>query len=95
MQGRSLAYRASKAALNQMIKTAAIEQKRKHPLCCVVGLHPGTVDTGLSKPFQGNVPQNKLFTAELSANHLLDVISRLSADDSGKMFDWKGDEVPA
>ena len=88
-------YRASKAALNQMIKTASIEQKRKHPHCCVVGLHPGTVDTGLSKPFQGNVPQNKLFSAELSATHLLDVISGLFADDSGKVFDWKGDEVPA
>ena len=52
------AYRASKAALNQLIRTASIEQARKFPHCVVVGLHPGTVDTALSQPFQRNVPKD-------------------------------------
>jgi len=58
------AYRASKAALNMVLKTLAIEIGRRFKNQIIVGLHPGTVDTDLSKPFQGNVPEGKLFTAE-------------------------------
>lgn len=86
------AYRASKAALNQLIRTMAIEQTRKNPASLVVGLHPGTVDTGLSKPFQRNV--RTLFTPEESAGYLLGVIDRLMPADTGKLFDWQGEVIP-
>lgn len=89
------AYRASKAALNMLVRNYAIEQARRAPGAICVGLHPGTVDTGLSKPFQSGVSKEKLFTPELSAGYLLDVIGRLGPEDSGKCFDWAGEEVPA
>ncbi|MEE2878190.1 MAG: SDR family NAD(P)-dependent oxidoreductase [Pseudomonadota bacterium] len=87
------AYRASKAALNMLIRNFAIEQARKNEQSICVGLHPGTVDTGLSKPFQSNVPDKQLFTPDQSASYLLDVIEGLSPDQSGKVFDWKGEEI--
>lgn len=87
------AYRASKAALNMVLKTLAIEMGRRFKNQIIVGLHPGTVDTDLSKPFQGNVPEGKLFTAEYSAEKLLSVVDRLSADDSGNLFDWAGEQI--
>ena len=87
------AYRASKAALNMVLKTLAIEIGRRFKNQIIVGLHPGTVDTGLSKPFQGNVPEGKLFTPEFSAEKLLNVIDGVSADDSGNLFDWAGKQV--
>lgn len=89
------AYRASKAALNMLIRNYAIEQGRRNDQFIAVGLHPGTVDTELSKPFQGNVPKGSLFTAERSAAALISVIDGLTPDDSGKVFDWAGKEVPA
>ena len=89
------AYRASKAALNMLIRNFAIEQARRAPGNICVGLHPGTVDTGLSKAFQGGVPGEKLFSPEQSAGYLLDVVDRLTPEDSGKCFDWAGKEVPA
>ncbi len=88
-------YRAAKAALNQMLKTASIEHARRWPEGVVVGLHPGTVDTGLSKPFQRNVADGKLFDAAYSAGAMLDVLDGLSATDSGKVFAYDGSEVPA
>ena len=89
------AYRASKAALNMLIKNYAIEQARRNEDFIAVGLHPGTVDTELSKPFQSGVPDKQLFSAEQSAAYLLDVIEGLTPSDSGKVFDWAGKEVPA
>lgn len=89
------AYRASKAALNMLIRNFAIEQARRAPGNICVGLHPGTVDTGLSRNFQGNVAEGKLFTPAQAAGYLLDVIERLTPEDSGKCFDWAGKEVPA
>jgi uncharacterized flavoprotein (TIGR03862 family) len=88
-------YRASKAALNMMLKCAAIEigRTRKHQI--MLGLHPGTVDTGLSKPFQSNVPDGKLFSAEQSAGYMLDAIEGASPDQSGSVIDWDGKTVPA
>lgn len=88
-------YRASKAALNQMLKTASIEHARRFKLSAVIGLHPGTVDTNLSKPFQGNVAEGTLFTAEYAAGKLLDVIFSVSPEDTGRVFAWDGKEVPA
>lgn len=86
-------YRASKAALNQLIRTYSIELARKRPQALVCGLHPGTVDTGLSSPFKGG-PGERLTPGE-SANHLLRVLGGLAPSDSGAVFDWKGERVPA
>ncbi|WP_242181762.1 SDR family NAD(P)-dependent oxidoreductase [Sphingomonas sp. CARO-RG-8B-R24-01] len=87
-------YRAAKAALNQLIRTLAVEEKRRNDRAIVVGLHPGTVDTALSKPFQGNVQPGRLFDTERAALQLLDVIEELKAPDTGKLFDFEGKEVP-
>ncbi len=87
------AYRASKAALNMILKTLAIETGRRFKHQIIVGLHPGTVDTDLSKPFQGNVPEGKLFTPQYSAEKLLHVVDSVSADDSGNLFDWAGKQI--
>lgn len=87
-------YRASKAALNMLIRNFAIETGRTHDKLIVCGLHPGTVDTALSEPFQGNIPDEQLFTPENSASHLLDVVHGLKPADSGKLFAWDGAEIP-
>ena len=87
------AYRAAKAALNMILKTLAIEIGRRFKNQIIIGLHPGTVDTPLSKPFQGNVPEGKLFTPEFSAEKLLTVIDGLTAADSGNLFDWAGERI--
>lgn len=87
-------YRASKAALHQIVRTLAIELRRKNPAAIAVALHPGTVDSGLSKPFQRNVKPGQLFTPAQSAGHLWDVMERLTAADSGDAFDWRGDRIP-
>ncbi len=86
-------YRASKAALNQILKTCAIELARKRPHAACIGLHPGTVDTRLSEPFQGNVPDGKLFTPDYSAEQLLAVIDQVQSDQSGCVFDWAGEII--
>ena len=87
-------YRASKAALNLIIRTLSIELAVRHPLAICVGLHPGTVDTALSKPFQAGVPSDKLTGPAIAAAQLINVISRLTPQDSGKFFDWQGKVVP-
>ena len=87
-------YRASKAALNMLLRNIAIEARRKYDRTIVVGLHPGTVDTGLSRPFQGNVAPGKLFAPDRAAVQLLDVIDGLKPHDSGKVFAWDGAQVP-
>jgi NAD(P)-dependent dehydrogenase (short-subunit alcohol dehydrogenase family) len=87
-------YRASKAALNMLIRTMAIELKRTRPHAILVGLHPGTVDTGLSRPFQRNVPEGRLFTPDESAARLLVVVDGLGLEDSGGVFAWNGARVP-
>ena len=86
-------YRASKAALNMIIKTLSIEIGRTRKNAIIIGLHPGTVDSPLSKPFQNNIPNNKLFTPDYSIKNLLNVISELSPNDSGKVFAWDGKEI--
>ncbi len=87
------AYRASKAALNMLVKTAAIEMSRSHKEAIVVALHPGTVDSPLSQPFRNYVPKGQLFTPEISAGHLLNVIADVSPVDGGKCFAWDGTEI--
>jgi NAD(P)-dependent dehydrogenase (short-subunit alcohol dehydrogenase family) len=87
------AYRAAKAAQNMITKTIAIELSRRSPNTICVGLHPGTVDTGLSQPFQKNLKPGQLTTPEQSAQYLYDVISGLKHNDSGKVFAWDGSEI--
>jgi NAD(P)-dependent dehydrogenase (short-subunit alcohol dehydrogenase family) len=87
-------YRASKAALNMLIVNLAIELRRTHPQAIVAALHPGTVDTGLSAPFQRGVAPEKLFDADRSAGYLLDVLNKLTVGDSGGLFAWDGARIP-
>lgn len=87
------AYRASKSALNMVIKNAGIETARRNKSAIIVGLHPGTVDSDLSKPFQANVPAGKLFRPLDSANYLLDTLLGLTPSQTGKCFAWDGQEI--
>lgn len=86
-------YRASKAALNQLVRTLAVEQRRRNDRSIVVALHPGTVDTPLSQPFQSGVAADQLFAPARAAVQLLDVIDALKPADSGKLFGWDGAEI--
>ena len=86
-------YRASKAALNMIIKNASIEIKRNNKNAIIVGLHPGTVDSNLSRPFQAKVPDGKLFTPSHSCEKLLEVLKSLSPENTGKCFAWDGKEI--
>lgn len=87
-------YRASKAALNMLMRNVAIEYARSSPKTIVVLLHPGTTDTKLSQPFQKNVPPEKLFSKKRTASQLLTVISGLTESDSGKFFSWDATILP-
>lgn len=87
------AYRASKAALNMGIRNLSIELQRRRKQAIAVGLHPGTVATALSAPFQKGLPAGQLHSASHAANKLLDVINGLSAKDSGSIFDWRGQRI--
>lgn len=87
-------YRASKAALNMFMRSTAIEYKRTCPKAIVVTLHPGTTDTQLSRPFQRNVPPEKLFSVDRTVRQLLSVIDGLQESDSGEFFSWDGSRLP-
>jgi NAD(P)-dependent dehydrogenase (short-subunit alcohol dehydrogenase family) len=87
-------YRASKAALNMLMHTTAIEYKRTCPRAIVVTLHPGTTDTQLSLPFQRNVPPEKLFGCDRTVRQLLGVLDQLQESDSGEFFSWDGTRLP-
>jgi len=86
-------YRASKAALNQLLHTASIELRRLNPAATVLALHPGTTDTALSRPFQGNVPAGKLFEPTFAAQCMLEQIERLGPSDSGGFWAWDGQPI--
>jgi NAD(P)-dependent dehydrogenase (short-subunit alcohol dehydrogenase family) len=88
------AYRASKAAQNQLMRTLAIEWQRTHPHATCVLLHPGTVDTPLSQPFQARVPPDALFPPARAARQLLDIIAGLTPADSGRFIAWDGKTIP-
>lgn len=87
-------YRASKAALNMLLRNVAIEYARTCPQNIVVSLHPGTTATPLSEPFQKNVPAEKLFSPQKTASQLLAVINNLKIEDSGEFFSWDGTRLP-
>ena len=86
-------YRASKTALNQIVKNFSIEIKRSNPNSIFIGLQPGTVKSNLSKPFEKNVQSENLFTPDYSAAKLLEVIDAVTSDDSGKLYAWNGEEI--
>jgi NAD(P)-dependent dehydrogenase (short-subunit alcohol dehydrogenase family) len=86
-------YRASKAALNMIIKNLAIETARSNKFAKIIGLHPGTVDSNLSKPFQSNVIKEKLFTPEYAVNKLLRVIGEHQSLESGALYAWDGQKI--
>jgi NAD(P)-dependent dehydrogenase (short-subunit alcohol dehydrogenase family) len=87
-------YRASKAALNMLVRNLAIEMRTRNPESIVAALHPGTVDTPLSKPFQRNLRSGQLASPSVSAGHLLDVIDSLTPAESGHMLSWEGEILP-
>ena len=87
-------YRASKAALNMLLRSCSVELAHRNPDAVCVSLHPGTVDTRLSEPFQKSVPDNQLFSAEQSARHLLEVIDGLTPADTGGFFAWDAAPIP-
>lgn len=87
-------YRASKAALNMLMKTTSIEYSRKSPNTIIALLHPGTTDTQLSKPFQRGVLPEKLFPVERTVSQLMAVIEGLESTDSGEFFNWDGSRLP-
>jgi NAD(P)-dependent dehydrogenase (short-subunit alcohol dehydrogenase family) len=88
-------YRASKAALNMLVQTLAIELARTRREALCVALHPGTVNTGLSKPFQRAVAPEKLFTPLYSAERMLAVLATLRPEDNGGCFAWDGLRIPS
>ncbi len=92
-KGGWYSYRASKAALNMVIRTAAVEYARRAPNVKLVAFHPGTVDTELSKPFQRNVPQDKLFSPDFVAERLLTISSDLPIDGDASYLDWAGKSI--
>ena len=87
-------YRASKAAVNMLLKSAAVELSRTAKNIKLISFHPGTTDTPLSKPFQKNVPESKLFTSEFVAKQLLQIVSENEVDGEASFLDWQGKTIP-
>ncbi|MBT1443314.1 SDR family oxidoreductase [Shewanella sp. JM162201] len=87
-------YRASKAALNMLIKTLSVEWQRSHKQGAVLALHPGTTNTRLSAPFQARVPADKLFSPERVAADLIEIIASASPRDSGSFRAYDGSAIP-
>ena len=85
-------YRASKSALNMILKGLSIEQQRSNHDSIIFGLHPGTVDSKLSRPFQKK--NKEYFSPEFSANKLMKVIDTKTVDDNGKIFAWDNTIIP-
>lgn len=88
--GGWLSYRAAKAALNQIVHSAAIEIARKRPEAVCVALHPGTVRTGLTRKYVGG---NPAVEPAVAARNLLGVLDGLTPADTGGFFDWRGDRI--
>jgi len=87
-------YRASKATLNMLLKTYSIELQRTHPNASILIFHPGTTDTGLSKPFQKNVPEGKLFSADFVADRLFELVQSEDRNKPIAYLDWQGKGIP-
>ena len=87
-------YRAAKAALNMLVANFAIECRRSHPHAVIAALHPGTVDTALSAPFQRGLREGQLNTPAASAAAMLQTLAQLQPEDSGGLFAWDGARLP-
>ena len=87
-------YRTSKAAQNMFTRGLAIECGRRAKRVICLALHPGTTDTGLSAPFQGRVPEDRLFSPDFAAGKLLACIDGAGPEDSGGFFAWDGAPIP-
>ncbi len=87
-------YRASKAAQNMFTKNLSIELTRRFPSLVVIALHPGTVATDLSAPFQRGVPEGKLFSVERAASQLLSIVDGATPEANGCFFAWDGSPIP-
>ena len=88
--GGWISYRTAKAALNQIVRTSAIEIKRTHPKACLLAVHPGTVDTNMTK----NYTSHAKVSAEKAANNIINLTKNFDANDSGNFFDWAGKIIP-
>ena len=77
-----------------MAKSLSIEMKRKNRDSITALIHPGTVDTALSKPFQSSVAKNKLFTTDKAAESILSVIGGWNNESNGGFFAWNGQKIP-
>lgn len=86
-------YRASKAALNMLLKTAAIEYARRAKNVKLIAFHPGTTDTALSKPFQRSVSPDSLFTTEFVAEHLVNIMNNQTVDGELSFIDWENEAI--
>mgnify|MGYP000745962907 CR=1 FL=1 len=86
-------YRASKAALNMLLKNASLEFAKRAKGIKILAFHPGTTDTNLSKPFQKNVAKGKLFTPEFVAQQLETIVNQIQADGQLSYLDWQGKEM--
>jgi NAD(P)-dependent dehydrogenase (short-subunit alcohol dehydrogenase family) len=88
------AYRAAKAAQNQLLTTLALEWRRRRPQACVTLLHPGTTATPLSEPFRSSVPPGGLFSPERAAGQLLSILETQTPERSGAFLAWDGHPIP-
>jgi len=93
-RGGWYSYRSSKAAQNMITRTAAIELARIRPGCICVALHPGTVRTGLSRPFRSRVPASQTVTSDHAADRIVKVLDGLGPEDNGGFFGWDGRRIP-
>ncbi|MGB1091580.1 MAG: SDR family NAD(P)-dependent oxidoreductase, partial [Oceanobacter sp.] len=87
-------YRMSKAALNMFIRNLDIEWRRRNPNCRIAAVHPGTTDTPLSEPFQAGIKAGKLYTPELTAERMLDIMQSFPEASSGQLLFWDGSIRP-
>lgn len=87
-------YRASKAAMNMLITSAAVELARRAKNIKLISFHPGTTDSPLSKPFQKNVPKGKLFNSQFVASQLLSIVASAQVDGQASYLDWQGKDIP-
>ena len=88
--GGWISYRTAKAALNQVLRTSAIELKRTHPKSCLLAIHPGTVETKMTKKYTSH----SKVSANTAAENIADLISKNTSTDTGKFYDWAGKIIP-
>lgn len=87
------AYRMSKAALNMFIRNSAIEIAKRNQQAIIVGLYPGMVDSALSKPYQKNVPRSNILSPKMAVLNMVAVLKSLTPEQTGRCFDWDGQEI--